>query len=357
MEGVLRIFGFCCPYPYADPLAAPEPDETMSELDMLALSAFTDNAFRAMSGGYIPPLENLSYHGRAVVGDLEKVRGQSNPLFFDSFAPVFFNMYSLDCIMELAKANGTVSLQNLAIGLRTFFFDQQVQKALAAGTQQIVYLGSGLDSRPLRLFSSATVVEVDQWALLEYKGSKLQEAGYAAMNASKYIKGDYLRIDLVQELIKVGLDLSAPTMFVWEGNSSLIPVDKSKALMKTLFKAFAQAIVVFDCIGPPGECQGKSAWMDSFMDELLQNFGDVLNCGQPMYPGRMKPNELAEAVDVRMVRSITAADFAMEMFGSEQAVEPYLTNPVVQMPKWQCLGGFTYFNVISNCDEAATMHM
>merc|ERR1719161_1303577 len=177
------------------------------------------------------------------------------PLFFDSFSPIFFKDYTWQIFESFVALDNFSEMDDrgMMMGLRTVFVDAAVRRAIAAGTKQVVFLGSGLDTKALRLHThDVTTFEVDQKPVLSYKLKKLAEAGYPVYPA-KTIMGNYFEIDLFEELKKAGMDLTAPTLFVWEGNQMYIPLDLTKSLLTKLFKTIPNSEVMFDSIGAKGD--------------------------------------------------------------------------------------------------------
>merc|ERR1712070_1260895 len=221
-----------------------EEDTDTAEVDAVGGTAFMVNGDRAMAGGMVPPVfEGMSDKGRQYVREWEEIRRTVPPLLFDGFSHLFFNNYTWKIYESFLpyETFDQMDDRGVIMGMRTLFVDAQIQKAIEAGTRQIVYLGSGLDTKALRLHSPAVRTwEVDREAVLAYKQKRLAKAGFLQYPA-ELVKGDYFQMDLLGELQKAGLELQHPVLFVWEGNQMYIPVPKCKDLLNSIFASIPEA--------------------------------------------------------------------------------------------------------------------
>ncbi|OBA80507.1 SAM-dependent methyltransferase [Mycobacterium sp. 1164966.3] len=97
------------------------------------------------------------------------------------------------------------------------FLDQYLADAGAAGIRQAVILGSGLDTRPYRLWwpPGTTVYEVDQPDVIEFKTKVLRGLG-AEVTVNRCAIGVDLRQDWLAALRRVGFDGAQPTVWIAE---------------------------------------------------------------------------------------------------------------------------------------------
>lgn len=148
-------------------------------------------------------------------------------LINDPFADALVKGVGLDFFTKLADGelalsdvgakNGLALLTDL-LAVRTRFFDNFVTEACRAGVRQAVILGSGLDSRPYRLWwpSGTTVYEIDQPEVIDFKTSTMRGLD-AAPTANRCAVGIDLRRDWPEALRRVGFDASQPTVWIAEG--------------------------------------------------------------------------------------------------------------------------------------------
>ncbi|MCV7378498.1 SAM-dependent methyltransferase [Mycobacterium alsense] len=99
----------------------------------------------------------------------------------------------------------------------TRFVDEFLADAGRAGIRQVVLLGSGLDTRPYRLWwaPGTTVYEIDRPQLLDFKSELLRGLG-AGVAANRCAVGADLRLDWLAALRRVGFDAAQPTVWVAE---------------------------------------------------------------------------------------------------------------------------------------------
>jgi methyltransferase (TIGR00027 family) len=99
----------------------------------------------------------------------------------------------------------------------TRFLDQFLADAGRAGIRQAVLLGSGLDTRPYRLWwpPGTTVYELDRPEVLDFKAEVLRGLG-ATLSANRCAIGIDLRQDWRAALRRVGFDDAQPTVWIAE---------------------------------------------------------------------------------------------------------------------------------------------
>lgn len=145
------------------------------------------------------------------------------------------------------------------VGVRTRFFDDFFTEAAAP---QAVILAAGLDCRAYRLAwpAGATVFEVDQPRVLEFKHQVLDQRGAAPTTRRKAIAVD-LRDDWASALIAAGFDPKQPTAWALEGLLPYLPGPAQDALFEKLHELSAVGSHIAAELGPdPGELQ---EWADS----------------------------------------------------------------------------------------------
>lgn len=140
------------------------------------------------------------------------------PLYRDQFVKLFLN----DQIKETAKsiAQNFPAAKEM-IKLRTKYFDDVLSQQIALGYQQVVILGSGLDTRPVRQnMAGVTYFEIDTKATLQLKEDTFTSNNIAAH--VHYIPGDYIKDGLIFLLNQTSLNFERPCYILWEGNTTLI---------------------------------------------------------------------------------------------------------------------------------------
>ncbi|MEB3984061.1 class I SAM-dependent methyltransferase [Mycobacterium sp. 663a-19] len=104
------------------------------------------------------------------------------------------------------------------LAAHTRFVDEYLADAGRAGIRQVVILGSGLDTRPYRLWwpPGTTVYEIDQPEVIDFKTGVLRGLG-AGLTANRRAVGVDLRQDWLDGLRRVGFDAAQRTVWVAEG--------------------------------------------------------------------------------------------------------------------------------------------
>jgi len=121
------------------------------------------------------------------------------------------------------------------LAVRTRFIDGFVADAAAAGVRQTVILASGLDARGYRLSwpSDATVFEIDQPQVIEFKTTTLTALGAAPTVDLRAVPID-LRDDWPAALRQAGFDAQRPTAWVAEGLLAFLPPEAQDRLLDNI---------------------------------------------------------------------------------------------------------------------------
>ncbi|MBM4392249.1 MAG: SAM-dependent methyltransferase [Deltaproteobacteria bacterium] len=114
---------------------------------------------------------------------------------------------------------------------RTRVLDDVVRQASADGIEQVVILGAGLDARAWRLpeLATARVFEVDHPDTQGYKRARMGEGRVT------YVPVDFDRETAADPLVAAGLDVSRPSVVLWEGVVMYLPeatIDATLAAMR-----------------------------------------------------------------------------------------------------------------------------
>jgi methyltransferase (TIGR00027 family) len=161
-------------------------------------------------------------------------------LIDDRFAEPLVNAVGADVFTKMVngeidfdEAESSLNRQRMAerITVRTRYFDNFFTAATGAGIRQAVILASGLDARSYRLqwSSGATVYEVDQPQVIEFKTTTLADFG-AHPTADLRAVGIDLRNDWPAALRTKGFDIAQPTAWIAEGLLIYLPPDAQDQL-------------------------------------------------------------------------------------------------------------------------------
>ncbi len=141
--------------------------------------------------------------------------GAAHPLYHDSVVPIFLDART-HAAAERMVADFPAGVH--AVQLRTRYYDDHLDAALAGGCRQVVILGAGLDTRGVRKATPGVVYfEIDDKDIVDFKRERLKEAGIEAPIV--FITGNYVTDGLIQMLAAHGFDFGARSYFIWEGNT------------------------------------------------------------------------------------------------------------------------------------------
>lgn len=173
---------------------------------------------------------------------VSKHAGREKPLYKDPF-------------MYLFKPTGDDPLpkkMQLPLSIRHRFFSRAIsQEVKNNNIKQVIILGSGLDTRPIRKkkYSEQYGVhffECDRKSVIDYKKRIFKENNIKPN--SKMISLDYIEGDIIAELKKQGCDFEKPSFILLEGNSMYITKDKLTALFLKIKESFPKVVIAFDYI-------------------------------------------------------------------------------------------------------------
>ncbi|MGK4584057.1 class I SAM-dependent methyltransferase [Kitasatospora sp. HPMI-4] len=168
---------------------------------------------------------------------------RTDALFVDPYARTVAADTGFRLLDRYAGA-GTVEF----LAIRTTYLDRAVRQAVAErGIRQVVFLASGMDTRPYRLPwpEGVTVYELDRPALLEAKAQLLAEA---AAELPAGVTRHPVAVDLAKEwsdaLCAAGWQERTPTLWVAEGLMFFLPEDAVRRLLTTVASVSAPGTVL-----------------------------------------------------------------------------------------------------------------
>jgi methyltransferase (TIGR00027 family) len=157
---------------------------------------------------------------------------------------------ALDMDTDAAWASlGNRSVFARGVHIRTRHIDEVLGDSLAAGIDQIVLLGAGLDSRAYRfdVLRRMRVFELDLPQTQEYKKDRIRDVLGSLPDHVSYVPIDFTTQDLAAVLRGAGYDATRKTLFIWEGVSMYIPEGAVDATLRTVMRNGASGSrIVFD---------------------------------------------------------------------------------------------------------------
>jgi methyltransferase (TIGR00027 family) len=167
---------------------------------------------------------------------------EPKPIYVDPVVPIF-----LDERTKLAAARICADFPPGAMNvrIRTRYFDDRLEQAIASGCRQIVILGAGLDTRAFRKQAPGVVYfEIDDPNTLSFKQERLEAAGYRASDV--FIPGNYVEQGVLPLLEANGFDRGKPAFFIWEGNTMYLSKEMNLNVLAELRDALRAFSIAFD---------------------------------------------------------------------------------------------------------------
>ncbi|HTZ69936.1 MAG TPA: SAM-dependent methyltransferase [Acetobacteraceae bacterium] len=154
--------------------------------------------------------------------------------------------------------------------------EDAVAAAAAAGVDQLVVLGAGLDTQAYRAPHGAamTVFEVDHPATQAWKRDCLRAAAIPVPTSLRFVAVNFETDSLTERLAACGFDSERRAIFVWLG---VVPYLTEAAIFATLFYVASLpggAEIIFDYADPP------SVWPETLRSMLQTRAAYVASLGE-----------------------------------------------------------------------------
>jgi len=134
--------------------------------------------------------------------------------------------------------------------IRKRYIDDQLIQGLQDGIEQVVILGSGLDTRPYRLpqLASSLVYELDYPQTISYKERRLQQHFGAVPEHVRLVPIDFNIQNLLEVLDGYGYSKDQKSFFIWEGVTQYISEPVVRRVFEFLQQAKSGSCIVFTYI-------------------------------------------------------------------------------------------------------------
>jgi methyltransferase (TIGR00027 family) len=219
------------------------------------------------------------------------------PLYRDDVVGLFLSAASR---RAAAQAAAGFPLVKELIKIRTRYFDDMLERQIAAGCRQVVILGAGLDTRAVRKAAHGVrFFEIDDAATMTLKRYVLDQHRLSADVA--LIDGNYVTDGVLPLLLAHGLDVTLPTFVIWEGNTMYLEAAADRAVLTELRQHLAHVRVSFDYFVPAIITRTTG---DPAMTRLAENFAAM---NAPWITAFADVRALAEEVGMDVLEDITTA--------------------------------------------------
>jgi methyltransferase (TIGR00027 family) len=201
------------------------------------------------------------------------------------------------------------------VKVRTWYFDRAMGRALSEGIRQVVILGSGLDTRAVRLAREGVrFFEIDDGRTLRLKEERLADVGLRP--DARFIAGDYLSDDLLDRLRAAGCDPGRPAYVLWEGNTTYLPPEDVMSLLGVVAGAFRDLTISFDYMS------GKVITRTTGHDDLDAYIDHLASIGAPWRSGFDDIKAVAEDAGLSLVESFSASELFQRCRGAASPPSP-----------------------------------
>jgi methyltransferase (TIGR00027 family) len=169
--------------------------------------------------------------------------GRNKPLFKDEYMRLFITAETA----KLADAMLPPKMR-FAIAVRHKYFSKALSVSIKTGPEQarvrqVVILGSGYDTRPVRKAKyKVAFFEIDQKEVLDRKKQIYQQ--HKVDPNAIYIDINYLKINFMGSLRQAGLNTELPTHFIWEGNTMYIKKDDVDWVISRITESFSGRVLI-----------------------------------------------------------------------------------------------------------------
>ncbi len=169
--------------------------------------------------------------------------------------------------------------------VRAKFIDEVLVGEADAGLDELVLLGSGLDSRPYRLaerLSGVRVIEVDHPDSLASKRQRLSRLRGREPDRVTYVEVDFTCDDLDAALAAAGHERSAATLFVWSGVSMYLPGEAVSDMLSWVGEHDnPRSSIVFDVIWAEALDGSREYYGAAELRDGTAKAGEPLRWGMP----------------------------------------------------------------------------
>ena len=167
---------------------------------------------------------------------------EAHPLYVDPIVPIFLDARTraaADAIRADFPAGEHMPR------LRTRYYDDRLGEQIAQGCKQVVILGSGLDTRPVRKAAPGVAYfEIDDAGTLALKKARYAATGTDARVT--LISANYVTSGVIALLKANGFDPSLPSFLIWEGNTMYLTRPHVMNVLTDLKDSVRRFAIAFD---------------------------------------------------------------------------------------------------------------
>jgi methyltransferase (TIGR00027 family) len=187
------------------------------------------------------------------------------------------------------------------VRIRTKYLDDVLERHIQSGVRQVAILGAGLDTRAVRKQSpDVTYFEIDDPATLWLKQTRYRQQGIEL--TARFIPGNYVTDGLIDLLAANGFDFTAPSYFIWEGNTMSLPIESVRETMSQLRKYVSRFRLSFDYMA---ESVIAKTTGDPAITSLVEAFESM---GAPWLSGIRDVGMLARELSLSLIENFKTSE-------------------------------------------------
>jgi len=265
-----------------------------------------------LSESLIPKIKDVSGTAFVVAEFRALENDEAYPLYRDPVVRLFLNEDTREAAERVASSFPPI---REAVRIRTKYYDDVLEKQLRSGFQQVVLLGSGLDTRAVRKAAGGvTYFEIDDRATLSLKRTCYEE--YRIQANVRFLPGNYVTDGFIRLLEEADFDFDLPTYLIWEGNTMYLPRRSVKQTLIQLRTQLRQFRLSFDYMAE--EVISKTTG-DAGITRLAESFS---NMGAPWVSGIRDLQALADEMNLRVIENFKMAELHKAYWPSRRLASP-----------------------------------
>ncbi|PIF33030.1 methyltransferase (TIGR00027 family) [Flavobacterium sp. 9] len=208
---------------------------------------------------------------------------------------------------------------------RTKYIDDLLQDAIQNGIKQVLILGAGFDTRPLRLdfLKSIPVIEIDHPNTSNFKIQIYKNSLGQLPENVQFLQIDFNQQNLDQLAVQNDINFSLPTAVIWEGVTNYLSADAVKSTFEFISKFAKNSIVIFTYVHKE-ILENPKSFLGG--EKLLKDLNEL----EEQWTFGFLPNELSDYLnqfDIKLIEDLGANEYRERFLPnrSEKGYEFYRT--------------------------------
>lgn len=237
---------------------------------------------------------------------------EAAPLYRDRYVHLFLNEETKIAADRICESFPPIRNN---VRLRTRYFDDWLERRPQQGSQQVVILGAGLDTRPQRwALPDVTYFEIDAAETQTFKKERLEEGGVDPN--TRYIGANYITDGLMALLGESGFDTEVPTHVIWEGNTMYLNEAAVRKVLSDLMGKIRRCSLSFDYLAREVIEHGTG---DPEITAVVRRFAEM---GAPWTYGIDALDELTAGCGAEVLEDVKLSDLHQRYWPNRPLASP-----------------------------------